>query len=287
MKKTTHTQENRNNHALQCMEIWGSSSAANQGVSTPGLETWVWSVPFEQADGGGDVHYVSLCGGGLITRVILADVSGHGASVAEMARELRDLMARNINRKNQSRLIKELNKQFGELAKLRRFATAVVATYLNDRDQLTLCNAGHPNPLWYRAETNEWHIIATDNKDEAVLSNLPLGIDDSAAYPQARLQLGHGDMIFIYTDAIIEATSPEGQMLGEKGLIHLLRTLNIRDPSVLAQSLIEWLNDFRQGQPLEDDLTFLLLRHNAGQTKRLSLGEKLDVYAKVFGLKSV
>src|SRR5262249_29484123 len=107
--------KSRSQHALQCMEIWGDNRAADTGVSTPGLDLWVYSCPHDQADGGGDVHYVSLCGGGVITRFILADVSGHGASVANMARSLRDLMRRNINRKNQASLVKELNRQFTEL----------------------------------------------------------------------------------------------------------------------------------------------------------------------------
>ena len=112
-------------HALQCMEIWGGSSAVERSASTPGLDLWVWSRPYQQTGGGGDVHYVSLCGGGLITRLILADVSGHGASVADMARSLRDLMRRNINSKSQSRFVRDLNRQFTELAKMSRFATAV------------------------------------------------------------------------------------------------------------------------------------------------------------------
>src|SRR5262249_54083644 len=104
------------------MEIWGGNQAADTSVSTPGLDLWVYSRPHEQARGGGDVHYVSLCGGGVIPRLILADVSGHGASVADMARSLRDLMRKNINRKSQPRLVRNLNRQFTDLAKFRRFA---------------------------------------------------------------------------------------------------------------------------------------------------------------------
>ena len=90
------------------------------------------------------MHYVSLCGGGVTTRLILADVSGHGASVADLAQSLRNLMRRNINHKNQTKLVQKLNRQFAELATLSRFATAVVATYLTKGDKLTICNAGHP-----------------------------------------------------------------------------------------------------------------------------------------------
>src|SRR5690348_11222839 len=92
-------------HTMQCMEIWGGSGAVETSVRTPGLDTWVYSRPFEGAAEGGDVYYVSLCGGGVITRLIVADVSGHGAAVAEISRALRTLMRQNINRKSQARLV--------------------------------------------------------------------------------------------------------------------------------------------------------------------------------------
>ena len=73
-------------HSMQCMEIWGGSQAADTAVSTPGLDIHVRSQPYGGAASGGDVHYVSLCGGGVITRLIVADLSGHGAALAEQLR---------------------------------------------------------------------------------------------------------------------------------------------------------------------------------------------------------
>ncbi len=270
------------------MEIWGGSSAVERSASTPGLDLWVWSRPYQQADGGGDVHYVSLCGGGLITRLILADVSGHGAAVAETAQSLRNLMRRNINSKSQSRLVRDLNRQFTELAKLSRFATAIVATYLTNRDQLTVCNAGHPRPLWFRAAVRQWFFVdANDRGHQARLTNLPLGIDDSTSYPQAVLNLDHGDVVLIYTDALTESAASDGQMLGEQGLLELVRDVDTSDPKAIAHSLVERLDAYRGGRAAEDDATFLLLHHNAGNPGRLSVRQKLDVYAKVFRLKRV
>jgi serine phosphatase RsbU (regulator of sigma subunit) len=280
-KRNTH-------HAMQCMEIWGGSHAADTSVSTPGLDMWVYSRPHEQAGDGGDVHYVSLCGGGVITRFILADVSGHGASAADMARSLRDLMRRNINRKRQDRLVKHLNRQFTDLAKMRRFATAVVATYLTKGDKLTVCNAGHPRPFWFRSATAQWSVLVGPKGDSgSALANMPLGIDDSVSFDQVEVSLGRGDLVLFYTDALTEAASPEGRQLGEAGLLDLVRLLDVSDPATLAGALLGRLEAYRGGQAPEDDLTFLLLYHTAGRSPRLTLGQTLDVYAKVLGLKRV
>ena len=57
-------------------------------------------------------------------------------------------------------------------------------------------------------------------------------------------------------------------------------------PPLWRETLAQVRQD-RSGQAPDDDLTFLLLHHNAGGPPRLTLGQTLGVYAKVFGLKRV
>ena len=273
---------------MHCMEIRGGNRAVENLVKTPGLDLWIYSEPYHAEDRGGDVHYVSVCGGGIITRLIVADVSGHGDAVGEFSDALRSLVRRNINSKSQKRLVGALNRQFAELAQLRRFATAIVATYLATTDRLALCNVAHPRPLWYRAEAGTWSILT----DEAVRtaqpgSNLPLGIDESTRYDQFTVLLGPGDFVVLYTDAFVEAMDPAEKLLGEEGLLELVRAIDLVSPEQFGRALVERLRHYRAGMAAEDDVTLILLHHNAGPPRKPSLGEKLDVYAKVFGLKGV
>ncbi len=277
-------------HALRCMEIWGGNGLTETTFTTPGLDAWIYSRPFQGDSSGGDVHYVSLCGGGIVTKVILADVSGHGSRVAEEATRLRELMRRNINRKDQVRLVRGLNRQFSAIENAGHFATAVVATYLATSDRLALCNAGHPRPLWYRAALDRWSLlIAGDDTSttEPVAANLPLGIDGHARYEAFEIPLGPGDLILLYTDALTEAADEHDQPLGELGLLDLARGLPREAPSTFGPALIRAVADHRKGRPPEDDITVLTLHHNAGPPRPPGLAEKLDVYAKVFGLKPV
>ena len=64
---------------MQCMEVWGGSQLASSGVELGGLDLWVYSKPYGEAPRGGDVYYVSSCATGRISRMLLADVSGHGS----------------------------------------------------------------------------------------------------------------------------------------------------------------------------------------------------------------
>ena len=62
---------------LQCMDVWSGNHSVEHETATPGLELFVYSEPYDGAQGGGDVHYVSRCAGGTVTRLVVADVSGH------------------------------------------------------------------------------------------------------------------------------------------------------------------------------------------------------------------
>ncbi len=284
----SHPETDVGSHEMRCMEIWGGNRAVLEAVATPGLDIWVHSEPYHGEARGGDVHYVSLCGGGIITRLIIADVSGHGEGVGKFSLALRNLMRHNINRKSQRRLVKALNRQFTELAQLQRFATAIVATYLATTDRLTICNAAHPRPIWYRSKTKTWSILSHESvKAVESAMNLPLGIDEESTYDQFSIHLEPDDFVVFYTDALTEATDSTGSLLGEAGLLEIARSIPLVPANDVGPRLLEAIGQFRSGSPAEDDVTVLVLHHNARPPKKLSFGEKLDVYARVFKLKPV
>lgn len=75
-------------------------------------------------------------------------------------------------------------------------------------------------------------------------------------------------------------------MLGEEGLLELARALDTTDPARIGPALLSKIEQHRGGRPADDDVTLLTLVHNGDGPRPPSLGEKVDVYAKVFGFKS-
>ena len=146
-------QQHQHQHqTMQCMEIWGGNQVVDTSVAMPGLEAWVYCHPYgDSAGGGGDVHYVSSCATGRVTRLLVADVSGHGAEVCDVAGTLRTLMRRYVNYIDQAEFVRSMNRQFVTMSASNCFATAVVTTFFAPTNLLSLCNAGHPPPLLYRA----------------------------------------------------------------------------------------------------------------------------------------
>ena len=247
------------------MEVWGGNQAFNGSVTMPGLDAWVFSKPFRDATGGGDVYYVSSCATGRITRLLVADVSGHGAGVAEIAESLRRLMRRHVNYLSQSQFMRVLNRQFGQLASGGSFATALVMTFFSPTQALSLGNAGHPAPIAWHARSGQWGLLRHAAGEHP--SNTPLGILDRADYDQIEVRLEEGDLVLCYTDSLIEARGRNGQMLGENGLLEVVRTLDPSRPGELIPSLLEAVQAQAGGHIVDDDVCVLLLRAN-GRDRR-------------------
>ena len=248
---------------MACMEVWGGSQLAESGVQLGGLDVWVYSKPFGQAQRGGDVYYVSSCATGRISRLLLADVSGHGQSVAATAADLRTLMRRFVNRIDHTEFVKLLNENFTALATHGTFATAVVTTFFAPSRRLSLCNAGHPRPLLFRAAKNEWSFVGTHEAHaKAPLSDIPLGMFDVADYETIDVELEPGDVMVSYTDALMESCDADGQMLGEAGLLKIIKLLGDVPADKLIAALLREIGDRYPENLAADDVTVLVVRAN-------------------------
>ena len=272
-----------NNQLMSCMEVWGGSQLTERGVEFSGLDAWVYSKPFGQSPRGGDVYYASSCATGRITRLLLADVAGHGGTVAPTASDLRLLMRRFVNRLDQTEFVRLLNRQFVELARQSVFATAVVTTFFAPTRLLTVCNAGHPRPLIYRSATRQWDFLHhADSARPAGPRNLPLGILSISDYDQFHVELDVGDYVVAYTDALIESQDSDGEMLGEEGLLRIVRLLGDIDARQMIHTLLGEIADRYPENLSGDDVTVMVLRVNQRQPF-YSFGDKMRALAKLAG----
>ncbi len=268
---------------MQCMEVWGGSQLTSRAVEFGGMNVWVHSKPYGQAQRGGDVYYASSCATGRISRLLLADVSGHGNSVASTAADLRTLMRRFVNCLDQAEFVRLLNQQFTALSQAGTFATAIVATFFASSRRLMVCNAGHPRPLIYRAASRQWDFFGHDapagqNKP----SNIPLGILAIADYEQFDVELQPGDCVVSYTDALIESRDADGEMLGEAGLLRIFRLLGDVEPAKLTAAVLKEIAE-RYPENLSDDDVTLLIVQATGAESQYSFREKLKAQLRLFG----
>ena len=258
MSKTSKTTQ------LQCLQVWGGTEAAEQTLAMTGLDGYLYAKPHQGAKRGGDVYYLSSCASGRITRVILADVAGHGATVSETAQDLRSLMQRYVNFTSQQMFMKAMNKKFAEITDDGRFATTVAMSFFAPKQLLSLSNAGHPAPMWYRASEKCWHILGLDPEDRETKAeaDLPFGIVEDAGYQQTDITFKAGDMLLLYTDALSESHGPDGRQIGLRGLRDRLNELNTHQPDQVIPALIDRLVNDDANDLTDDDVTALLIAAN-------------------------
>lgn len=248
---------------LACAETWASNKRAASLVELPGLTAWVYSVPLGVGHAGGDVHYMSVCPSCIVSRIALADVSGHGDAVAVFGEKLRVLMQRYLRDLEQIALMRDLNQAVREELGGGHYATMVAVGWHGRRGLVVMTNAGHPPPLWYRASRGEWSWLETQRASERGRpAGVPLGLLADVAYDRLIVKPKSGDLIVLYSDGVSEALGPSGNELGQDGLMNMARALDSSSAEALGTQLASELHAFRgQGEPLDDE-TIIVMRKN-------------------------
>ena len=114
-----------------------------------------------------------------------------------------------------------------------------------------LANAGLEPPL-LRRRSGEWESMA--------VGGVLLGVDPDSDYPEARADLGAGDMVLIYTDGLTEARR-EDELFGTERVREVVDQNAHRRSGDLVQALIQAARCFAD-RPL-DDLTVVVLKQLA------------------------
>jgi phosphoserine phosphatase RsbU/P len=245
---------------LACQEVRGGNHLAAFSAELPGLAGWVSCHPLQPSPRGGDVYYMSSCSQGVMARVVLADVTGHGEAVSAAAGRLRDALRRHVERWDQSTLIRQLNDNFLKGAESTRFATAFVASFYSGSGELLFTNAGHVPPLWYRAAAREWSFLFDSTPLSKEILDLPLGLIAGTSYSQTAVQLEPRDLLLLYTDGVSEAYDESGTQLGLERLLSIARTLPTASPAAAGKGLLAAVARFRGAAPTADDETVVALQ---------------------------
>jgi sigma-B regulation protein RsbU (phosphoserine phosphatase) len=249
---------------LGCGDIWAGSSRTAGLLELPGLDAWVHSAPAGTSEAGGDVHYISVCPSCIVSRVALADVSGHGTAVAALGYTLRALMHEYLHAPEQRALMRDLNRAVHTELNEVHYATMVAAGWHDRRGVLVLSNAGHPPPLWYRAGRNAWSWLdTTDAPGRNRPVGVPLGLLADVEYGRVVIKPEPGDLVVLYTDGASEATNESGEELGRDGLLDIARGLDPRSVESFGEELTSALRRFRGAVTASDDESIIVLQRRA------------------------
>jgi sigma-B regulation protein RsbU (phosphoserine phosphatase) len=242
----------------KCMEVSGGRATYRAEYEMPGLAMQLYSRHSGScAFGGGEVHYISSCASGRITRMMLADIVGSEDVFERLSCEMRNELMRNINSIWQNRVVSNMSHQFREFAGKGGFATASVATYFAPTRSFAMCNIGNPPPLVFRARERSWSVMHGETESRLERSDQLDGVFGIDEYRHIKTKLSVDDFVVLCGNGFAHAAFPGGGMVGHNRLIESLSDSPHTDPSSRLAHLIELI---QQHNPTEHDSTVLVCR---------------------------
>ena len=213
----------------------------------PSFEIGLLYEPAASQPTGGDVYGVWHTPSGEVA-VLIGDVAGKGVETAALSAMARFFIeARSWDASSPADVLEQANSMLRNRLPSDTFVTALFGL-LSD-EKVVYCNAGHLSPILVRAE---------GGRGEPGGRGVPLGVEESPGYRDSELQLGEGDLLFAYTDGLMEARR-EGELFGTERLGKLVGDWDRTKPvDELVRHVHEQVRDWADG--LADDAVALALR---------------------------
>lgn len=185
--------------------------------------------------------------------MVMANVSGKGVPAALFMVIAKTLI------KNQAQagcspaeIFTSVNAQLYENNENNMFVTAWIGIYEVSSGKLTFSNAGHNPPLVKRGNGSFEYLRITSG---FVLAGL-----EAAKYRQSEIILEKGDILYLYTDGVTEASNSRSEFYGEERLSQIMNRHLEAEPADLLSAVKSDMEAFTQGMPQYDDITMLALK---------------------------
>jgi serine phosphatase RsbU (regulator of sigma subunit)/predicted ester cyclase len=239
----------------QDLRVARTIQQASLPKEVPQLEGWQIAPFYRPArEVGGDFydfHFLSQGRLGLVT----GDATGKGvpaALVMSTTCGMLQLAAQVLDSSSPGEVLERVNETLLARIPLNMFVTCFYAVLDPESGTLRYANAGHDPPyLWHGGCCEELRA-----------RGMPLGLMPGMSYEEGEVSLREGDSVLFYSDGLVEAHDPKGEMFGFPRLrAHVAEHGEERS---LGDLLLEELYSFvGEGWEQEDDITLLTLKRSA------------------------
>jgi PAS domain S-box-containing protein len=200
----------------------------------------------ETARVGGDFYDVYPVRNDTIA-VLMGDVSGHGIEAARTATFVKDVVNAFVHQSLPPPEVLRLTNTLLVERRFEGFVTVFLAIIDGKTGRLTYASAGHPEGL-LRRSSGELELLES--------RSLPLGALADVEWTAQQARLGIDDLLFLYTDGLIEARQG-AEFFGEarlRDLIERERAPVEKLPEIVLQEMLTF-----SGGNLNDDVAVLAL----------------------------
>ena len=182
-------------------------------------------------------------------RAVIGDISGHGLGSALYMSSFRSFF-RALRDKDIEQVMPLLNRLLSkDLNGIEIFVTASIVDIKAERIKVSI--AGHPPPLIFRGN---------GEMESFDISGMPLGIfPDLVEFQVQEAELSSGDLVFMYTDGLVDARNPKNRPFGISKVAQIISSNIEEDVQEIAEMLKSSILDYTKNQH-QDDMTFLLVK---------------------------
>src|SRR5574344_1556319 len=182
---------------------------------------WDIAICFKPLSGiSGDLYDLYQIDGKL-RGLSLFDVSGHGIAAGLVTMLTKSVFYRTFKNdltKNLSETLLDINNAvIAAKGNIENYLTGVLFRYDEKSHEMQLVNAGSPQPLFHRHNTNKAVLLAP-RKDEKQCGMI--GIPGLAvSFPLITFPMEEGDCLVCYTDGLTEAVNDKNEQFGKDRLM--------------------------------------------------------------------
>jgi phosphoserine phosphatase RsbU/P len=190
--------------------------------------------------------------------IVVGDVTGHGVSAALFMATGRALLrGRAMGQPGPGALLTEVNALLCQDTELSgRFITLFFLRLDRQAKEIVWTRAGHDPGLLFDP--------ATDAFTQLMGPGIPLGVTPEWTYVESRRPwLAPGQVLVLYTDGIHEARNAGDAMYGRERIMGVMRENATAPASTIINALVADLKAFKNGLPLEDDVTLVVIKATA------------------------
>ncbi|MGE0813374.1 MAG: PP2C family protein-serine/threonine phosphatase [Vicinamibacterales bacterium] len=206
------------------------------------------SIPAREV-GGDFFNYFELPGGQVA--VLVGDVSGKGMSAALLMANIQaTLRARLPLEPDLARLTTAIDGEIEASTPSGVYATLFLGVLDPVGKTLRYVNAGH-HPQF---------VIRGEDIEPLSTCGMPVGLYAGHGYTERTVQLADNDVLFFYTDGLVEVENEAGDMFGAARLETLLRAHSRQGVDALLERAEEGVRRFRGNADPFDDVTIMALR---------------------------
>jgi serine phosphatase RsbU (regulator of sigma subunit) len=236
----------------QELRVARSIQQASLPKEVPTLEGWQISPYYQPArEVGGDFYDFHLLSEGRVGLVV-GDATGKGVPAALVMSSTRSML-RALARASNSpgEVLEQVNDLLVSDIPPNMFVTCFYAVLDPKSASLRYANAGHDLP----------YLHLNGEAEELRARGMPLGLMPGMGYEEKETILQVGESALFYSDGLVEAHDPKGEMFGFPRLRALVAQLT--EEAALGEYLLEALYSFvGEGWDQEDDITLLTLRRS-------------------------